>query len=68
MTKQECAIVSAYTGITMLTGNDTVIYYEYIEKIMGRPVFTHEIPRLQKEIKRRAAYDFKRLCQEATAR
>ena len=43
MTKHECAIVMAHTGICMLTGDDFGIYHEYIEKIMGRPVWTHEL-------------------------
>lgn len=43
MTKQECAIVEAYTGIVMLTGDDLGIYYKYLEKILGRPVWTHEL-------------------------
>lgn len=43
MTKQERAIVMAYTGIVMLTGNNLGIYYKYLEKILGRPVWTHEL-------------------------
>lgn len=40
MTKNEAAVISAFTGI--LIGNFTDLH-EYIEKIMGRPVFTHEL-------------------------
>ena len=39
MTKRECAIVSAYTGI--LCG-DFSEFHKYIEEKMGRPVYTHE--------------------------
>lgn len=40
MTKQERVIVSAYTGFLMCNFGDM---HEYIEKIMGRPVWTHEL-------------------------
>lgn len=42
MTKREAAIVSAYTGI--LIGNFSDLH-KYIEEIMGRPVWTHELGR-----------------------
>lgn len=66
MTKQEAAIVEAYTGITMLIGKDTSIFYEYIAKLMGRPVYTHEIPGLADELKERSKPDFINLCQNLT--
>ena len=40
MTKREAAIVSAYTGF--LCGNFSDMH-EYIEEIMQRPVWTHEM-------------------------
>lgn len=40
MSPEESAIVGAYTGF--LCGPFDVMH-EYIEKIMGRPVFTHEM-------------------------
>jgi len=40
MTKQEAAIVSAYTGYLI---GEFGPMHEYIEKIIGRPVFTHEL-------------------------
>lgn len=40
MTKQEAAIVSAYTGYLIGSFSDM---HAYIEKIMRRPVFTHEM-------------------------
>ena len=33
MTKKECAIVMAHTGIFMLEGEDFQIFHEYIEKL-----------------------------------
>lgn len=64
MTDREKAVVMAYTGLVMLTGNKFDIFHEYVEKIMGRPVFIHEFPTCEKEIKERAKYDFLALCAE----
>ena len=68
MTKQECAVVMAYTGTVMLTGDNLGIYYKYLEKILGRPVWTHELAlkEVQKEIKEKSLNDFLTLCKEAT--
>ena len=64
MTDREKAIVMAYTGVCMLEGNKVNIFYEYIEELMDRPVYTHEIAFLADEIKERAKYDFIKLCRE----
>lgn len=40
MTKRECAIVSAYTGILCGDFNE---FHKYIEEKMGRPIYTHEL-------------------------
>ncbi len=68
MTKQECAIVMAYTGTVMLTGDNLMIYYKYLNDIMGRPVYTHElaVKEIQEEIKEKSMDDFLKLCREAT--
>ncbi len=66
MTKHECAVVMAHTGVCMLQGEDFGIFHKYITDIMGRPVFTHEIPRLAQIIKERSREDFIRICKEAT--
>ena len=55
----------AYTGTCMLTGEDFGIYHKYVEDIMGRPVYTHEMYYLAEEIKKRARGEFLRLCREA---
>lgn len=39
MTKNEAAIISAYTGI--LIGNFSDMH-EYVENLFGHPVFTHQ--------------------------
>ena len=57
MTKKEAAIVTAYTGILIGEFSDL---HEYIEKILGRPVFTHELAdkELWVEIKEKSRKDF----------
>ena len=53
--KKDGAIVGAYTGYLMCSFND---YHLYIEELMGRPVFTDEIPSIADEIKERALDDW----------
>lgn len=57
MTKREAAIVAAYTGV--LIGNFSDMH-EYIEEIMGGPVFTHQLGNKDfvDEVQRRAKEDF----------
>ena len=64
MTDKEKAIVMAYTGTCMLTGDKFSIFHEYVEHIMGRPVCTHElaIKEIADEIKEKAKADFIALC------
>lgn len=65
MTKKECAIVMAYTGVCMLSGKDLDIYYQYINSILGRPVWTHELSLLESEIVDKSKQDFLKLCETA---
>lgn len=65
MTLKECAIVEAYTGVCMLTGKDRRYFYEYVDKIMGKPLFTHEHAIYADEIKTNAKHDFIMLCRTA---
>ena len=64
MTDREKAIVMAYTGITMLSGEKFQIFHEYIEKILGRPVFTHELGNklVSAEIRKKSRADFLEIC------
>lgn len=57
MTQRECAIVSAYTGI--LCGKFEWLH-GYIEEILGRPVWTHELAskELSEQIKELSKADF----------
>lgn len=68
MTKRECAIVMAHTGICMLEGENFTIFHKYVEDIMGRPVFIHEmgIRSIADEIKEKSKEDFLNLCKTAT--
>ena len=62
MTDREKAIVMAHTGICMLTGDKFQIFHKYVEDIMGRPVWTHDIGFLENEIKEKSKDDFIALC------
>lgn len=62
MTDREKAIVMAYTGACMLTGGKFQIFHKYVEEIMGRPIWTHEMAQLADEIKEKSKDDFMKLC------
>ena len=66
MTDKEKAIVMAHTGICMLTGEKYGVFHTYIEDIMGRPVYTHELATqsISDEIKEKSRDDFIKLCME----
>ena len=66
MTDKEKAIVMAYTGVVMLKGDKIQIFYKYVEKIMGRPILTHEMAQIATEIKEKSKDDFMTLCKEST--
>lgn len=63
MTKDEKLIVSAYTGVLMCDMGDL---QEYIEGVLGRPVWTHELVdhEVMDEIKERVKADFLALCED----
>ena len=67
MTDKEKAIVMAYTGICMLAGDKFRIFHKYVEDIMGRPVYTHEIGLLADTIKEKAEADFMALCADESS-
>ena len=62
MTNREKAIVMAYTGVVMLSGDRLNEYYKYLFELYGRPVYTHEL--LYLDIKEKAKPDFLKLCKE----
>lgn len=61
MSEQERIIVSAYTGYLMCEFDKV---HEYIEKKLGRPVWTHELACKEtwEEIRKATKDDFLSLC------
>lgn len=61
MTLDEKIIVSAYTGYMMC---DFSLVHAYIQKILGRPVWTHELTNgdILDEIGRRTKPEFLKIC------
>ena len=55
----------AHTGICMLTGDDFSIFHKYCEELLGHPIFTHQFPALENEIKEKSTNDFLELCKNA---
>ena len=66
MNDRERAIVMAYTGYAMLTGNKLGIFYKYVEEKLGRPIMTHELAfqEVIDEIQEKAKEDFIELCKD----
>lgn len=64
MTDEERVIITAYTGYSMLKGEKLNLFYEYIEKLLKRPVFTHELGsnEIWNEIHEKSKKDFINLC------
>ena len=62
MTDKEKAIVMAYTGVCMLAGDKFQIFHKYVEDIMGKPIWTHEMGFLADDIKEKSKADFIALC------
>lgn len=57
ITKREAAIISAYTNYLI---GDFTDMHQYIEEVMDRPVFTHELAdtRVVDEIREKSKNDF----------
>ena len=66
MNDREKAIVSAYTGYAMLTGDKLGIFYKYIEELLGYMPCTHEFAdkKLQEKIHNLSRDDFIDLCND----
>ena len=62
MSKKEAAIIQAYTGYVILTGDDLGIFYAYCEKLLGFPIFTHEYIEYADKIKELSKPDFIEIC------
>ena len=61
MTQNERLIVSAYTGVLM---TDMDQLHDYINRVLGRPVWTHELrdEKVLKEIQEKVRPAFLALC------
>lgn len=61
LTKRQAQVLGAYTGITC---SEFGLVHEYVEELLGRPVFTHEMAskELCEEIKKLAKPEFLQLC------
>lgn len=64
MTDREKAIVMAHTGICMLQGKKFKIFHQYVEELLGEPIWTHELAHRMDEIRERSREDFIKLCEE----
>lgn len=66
MTKKECAIIMAYTGVVMLTGDDLQIFHKYVEELLHKKsIYTSDLLKYAEEIKEKSRFDFLKLCREA---
>ena len=68
MTDKEKTIVTAYTGVTMLQGEKLDLLYDYVSKLIGRPVQTLDFVYLADKIQELSKPDFIKLCAEDTER
>lgn len=67
MTKRELAIIMAYTDVVTLTGDDLKYFYEYVSEVVGRAVYTHEMPKIIDEYRETVIKnDFTEICKNAT--
>jgi hypothetical protein len=61
LTKQQAAIIGAYTGVLCGDFSDM---HAYVEKVMGHPVFTHEMGSkdFTEQLRSAAKADFLSIC------
>mgnify|MGYP000569806336 CR=1 FL=1 len=64
MTLEERVIVETYTGYCMTSGDERNAVYKYMEKLLGRPVYTHELAQksVMNELHEKSKEDFIELC------
>lgn len=55
LTKEQAYVISGFTGILCTNFSD---FHGEVEKRLGRPVFTHEFPSIEEEIKEAFKKDF----------
>lgn len=66
MTLEERVIVETYTGYCMTSGDERDSVYKYMEKLLGRPVYTHELAQesVSKMLQEKSKEDFINLCRK----
>lgn len=64
MTLEERVIVETYTGYCMTSGDERDEVYTYMQKLLGRPVYTHELAQksVMKKLHEKSKADFIELC------
>lgn len=65
MTKRECAVITAYTDVSMLKGDDLKYLYDYLSGFIGRKIYTHKIPAIAANYREQIKKDFMDLCRNA---
>lgn len=50
--------------INMLTGDSRRLAYEYAEKLLGHPIYTHEFSKYADELKKLSKPDFIEICRK----
>lgn len=60
LTQEQALVITGYTGVMCVASFSD--FHEDIEKRLGRPVFTHEIPSLRDVIDEAYRADFLALC------
>lgn len=66
MTKHECAVITAYTDVSMLKGDDLKYLFDYLSGFIGRKIYTHEIPAVAACYREEIKKDFLAICGSAT--
>lgn len=64
MTLKERVIVETYTGVVMTSAEERSETHKYMEELMGRPLFTHELAdqSIVEQLKEKSKPDFLTLC------
>ena len=59
MSKTEALILTAYTGVLM---TDWDSFHGFAEKMLGRPIWTHQFPMIADELKEKVKPMFLDIC------
>lgn len=61
LTREQAAVIGLYTGILCGPFSDV---HELAENVMGRPIWTHQFPGLEEELKQKCKDLFLSICHE----